>query len=414
MTVSQPSIEVRPVNPEELEEFGFVTHTTLASHGSGGFNDPMADLRPEWTLCVFEDGAMVTSFAAWPFSMRWNGARIHAAGITSVGTLPHKRRRGHLTRAMTTAFGNYRDAQQPVAILHASQAAIYQRYGFAIIAPVQDYRVDPRDIRFVGSPQPAGTVRLTDKSERETLKSLYRTYAEPRTGLLHRGDALWDGGALDEHDAKAGPVYVAIYEEDGQPQGYALYLTRPGDASGMPDRNHVVTLRELHALTPPAYVALWEHVAAHDLAELIVYTGAPIDDPLFHMLDEPRRLHTTVRDNILLRIVDVAPALSTRLYTASGRVTFELTDDRCEWNRGTWTLETQAAESSDSQAALQRSSGVADFRLDARALSALVSGARSASELYRQGALETSQPESLRGWDQLFATAYKPHCPDIF
>ena len=413
-------VEVRAANAEEMEAFGFVTHTTLASHGSGGFNDPMADLRPEWTLCVFEDGAMVTSFAAWPFSMRWNGARIHAAGVTSVGTLPHKRRRGYLTRAMTTAFGSYRDAGQPVAILHASQAAIYQRYGYAIVAPVQEYRVDPREIRFAARPPTAGQVRLTDKSERETLQSLYRTYAEPRTGLLHRGAALWDGGALDEHDAKAGPAYVAIYEEEGEAQGYAVYLTRPGDESGNPDRNHIVTVRELHALTPAAYVSLWEHVGGHDLASVLVRTGAPIDDPLFHMLEEPRRLGTTVRDNLMLRIVDVAPALSTRLYAVAGRVTFELIDERCEWNRGTWTLETQASanagatEASGAQAALTRSSGEAEFRLDVRALSALASGARSATALYEQGALETSQGERLRSWDALFATMHRPHCADMF
>ena len=369
----------------------------------------MVDMRPEWTLCVFEDGAMVTSFAAWPFSMRWNGERIHVAGVTSVGTLPHKRRQGHLTRAMTTAFGNYRDAQQPIAILHASQAAIYQRYGYAIIAPVQDYRVDPREISFVGGPQPAGRVRLTDKSEKDLLKSLYRSYAAPRTGLLHRGDALWDGGMLDEHDPKAGPVYAAIYEEDGEAQGYALYLTRAGDGGGITDRDHVVTLRELNALTPPAYVALWQHVAAQDLADAIIYKSAPLDDPLFHMLQEPRRLHAAVHDDILLRIVDVAPALSTRPYASRGSVTFELIDDRCEWNRGTWALETDG-----SQGELTRTAGAAAFRLDARALSALVSGARSATALYRQGALETSQPESLRGWDHTFETAYRPHCADSF
>lgn len=407
--MSSPSIEVRRVNPEEMEEFGFVTHTTLASHDNAGFHDPMPDMRPEWTLCVFEDGAMVTSFATWPFSMRWNGERIHIAGVTAVGTLPHKRRQGHLTRAMTTAFGDYRDAQQPVAVLHGSQAAIYQRYGFAIIAPVLDYVVDPREIRFVGSPQPAGTVRLTDKSERDLLKSLYRTYAEPRTGLLHRGDALWDGGVLDEHDPKQGPVYVAIYEEDGEAQGYALYLTRAGNDSAFTDRNHVVTVRELHALTPAAYVALWQHVAAHDLADRIIYKSAPIDDPLFHMLQEPRRLHATVHDNIMLRIVDVAPALSTRRYASTGRLTFEVIDERCEWNRGTWTLETDGARGE-----LTRSAGAADFRLDARALSALVSGARSATALYRQGALETSQPESLRAWDHTFETVYQPHCADRF
>ena len=408
-TTSAAKIEVRPINPEELEEFGFVTHTTLASHGNDGFNDPMKDMRPEWTLCVFEDGALVTTFAAWPFSMRWNGERIHVAGVTSVGTLPHKRRRGHLTRAMTTAFGNYRDAQQPIAILHASQAAIYQRYGYAIIAPVQDYRVDPREINFLGAPQPRGTVRLTDASELDILKSLYRAYADPRTGLLHRGDALWEGGVLDAHDKQAGPVYVAIYEEDGEPQGYALYLTRPGDGAGLADRNHVVTLRELHALTPSAYVALWQHVAAHDLADTLIRKSAPIDDPLFHMLLEPRRLHATVHDNILLRIVDVAPALSTRPYAESGSVTFELIDDRCEWNRGAWTLDADGQRGE-----LTRSTAAPDFTLDARALSALASGARSATDLYRQGGLDTSQPESLRTWDRLFQTAYQPHCPDLF
>ncbi len=407
-TISSPRLEVRPANPEELEDFAFVYRTALANHGNEGHNDPMADMRTEWTLCVFEDGALVTSFAAWPFSMRWNGERIHAAGVTTVGTLPHKRRRGHLTRAMTTAFGNYRDAQQPVAILHASQAAIYQRYGYAIIAPVQDYTVDPREISFVGRAEPHGIVRLTDKSELDLLKSLYRTYAEPRTGLLHRGNALWNEGPLEEHDKKDGPVYVAIYEEDGEPQGYALYLTREA-AGGSGDRDHVVTVRELHTLTPSAYVALWEHVAAHDLADTIVRKSAPIDDPLFHMLHEPRRLNARVSDNILLRIVDVAPTLSTRKYSQAGSVTFDLVDDRCEWNRGTWTLEADSA-----QGELTRSSASPEFTLDARALAALASGARSATDLHRQGALETAQPESLRAWDHLFETAHKPHCPDNF
>ncbi|MDE2640341.1 MAG: sterol carrier protein domain-containing protein, partial [Chloroflexota bacterium] len=178
---------------------------------------------------------------------------------------------------------------------------------------------------------------------------------------------------------------------------------------GVVDRNHVVTLRELHALTAPAYVALWEHVAAHDLAHTIIRKNAPIDDPLFHMLQEPRRLHATVHDNILLRIVDVAPALSTRRYAESGAATFELVDDRCEWNRGTWRLEADGEHGE-----LTRSSAAPDFTLDARALSALASGARSATDLYRQGGLETSRPESLRAWDRLFETAYRPHCPDKF
>ena len=409
MTTTAASIEVRPINPEELDEFAFVTHTTLATHSNEGFNDPMTEMRPEWTLCVFEDGAMATSFAAWPFSMRWNGERIHAAGVTAVGTLPHKRRRGFLSRAMTTAFGVYRDAQQPVAILHASQAAIYQRYGYAIISAVQDYLVDPREISFVGKRETPGTVRLSDKNELNLLKQLYRAYAEPRTGLLHRGNALWEAGPLDEHDKKTGPAYAAIYEEDGEPQGYAIYATRAGDERRIADRNHVVTLRELMALTPAAYVALWEHIAAQDLADRIIYKRAPAEDLLCHMLQEPRRLNATAHDDVLLRVVDTKAALSTRPYAEAGQVTFELFDDRCDWNSGTWTLDSDGARGE-----LTPSSSAPQFALGPRALSALASGARSATELYRQGDMETSEPESLRRWDHLFETAYKPYCADMF
>ena len=88
---------------------------------------------------------------------------------------------------------------------------------------------------------------------------------------------------------------------------------------------------------------------------------------------------------------------------------FDLVDDRCEWNCGAWTLETDGIHGE-----LTRSSATADFSLDARALSAQARGALAVMDLYRQGTLATSQPETLRTWDHIFETAHKPYCADMF
>ena len=52
-----------------------------------------------------------------------------AAGIAGVGVLPTHRRRGSLRRMMAQQLDDVRARGEPMAVLHASQAAIYGRFG---------------------------------------------------------------------------------------------------------------------------------------------------------------------------------------------------------------------------------------------------------------------------------------------
>ncbi|MFL2523524.1 MAG: GNAT family N-acetyltransferase [Candidatus Azotimanducaceae bacterium] len=52
------------------------------------------------------------------------------AGISVIGTRPEYRRQGLVRTIMTRAFAEQRERGQTLAGLWASQAAIYQRYGF--------------------------------------------------------------------------------------------------------------------------------------------------------------------------------------------------------------------------------------------------------------------------------------------
>ena len=78
----------------------------------------------------------------------------------------------------------------------------------------------------------------------------------------------------------------------------------------------------------------------------VFWQNVPSDDPLPHLLLEPKMLNVTSSDGIMARIVDVERALTLRRYPVAGTLTFEILDELCPWNRGRWQLETSTTEAS--------------------------------------------------------------------
>lgn len=414
-------VEVRAADREEMEQLRYINQMVFAEHGHAE-RDASNWLEPEWTTCVFEQGAMATSFAAWPFSMRFNGERAHVAGVTAVGTLPTKRRRGYLRAAMERALAEERDRGQSLAILYASQAAIYYRFGYAVTSFSYSFEIDPHDLNFIHHPQPDGEVTITDAKELpdggQVLKDVYREFAEPRNGLLHRGQALWDAGPLAEPAAADGPIRALLYEEDGKALGYMLFTNRDTSreeaiygyrAASGGQRDQLLLVREYAALTPAAYAALWQTLAAHDLVSRIVVPHAPADDPIRHFARDPRTLRAKVHDGLLTRVVDVERALQIRPYGAEAALAIAIQDDICDWNRRTWRIDAsrQGADVSETAAPPQLS-------MDIYALAQLATGHLSATELAKLGRIEAPDPRDLETADAMFKAQYAQYCMNHF
>lgn len=398
------AVEVRPANAEEMEQYHFINRTVFAEDAeTRGRESIWREIDPAWTLCAFEDGAMATSYATFPFTQKLAGADVPVAAVTGVGTLPHQRRRGYLRACIEEGFRRYRDAGLGLAILTASLGAIYQRFGYAITSMRAEVEVDPTEIRFASGPRPSGTVRLTDRPDQALLEGLYARYIAAKTGPILRDDLIWRTQTLDEQDKKIAGVYVAVYEEAGEPLGYAVYDTREHDYGDRAERWQKLTLRELVWLTAPAYVALWEHVASHDLAKSIAWLRAHEDDPLFYLLEEPRRAAPQWHDDVLTRVVDVPLALASRPYGGAASLRFAVVDARCDWNAGVWELETDGERSE-----VRRSGGAPQLTLPVHSLASLVTGALSASELAELGRVEVADHASLGEWDRTFAIAGRP------
>jgi predicted acetyltransferase len=413
------ALEIRPYREEEHAAFVRIPSIVFGNY-AGDDRPPPSNaigIRPEWSLCAFEDGQLATSYGAFPLVFRLNGAKAPMAGVTVVGTLPWYRRRGHLRKIMEADFQRrYEQRMEPIAGLLASIAAIYQRYGYAVCSTAVRYEIDPKMVGFAPTVPPAeGTWREGSKDELPLLERMYREFTKARNGYLHRAPVIWDGQVLGRQPAAGnpadfGPSLIAIYEEGGEPKGYLAYAAKFFEQS--PDNagpGQRVIVRDFAWNTPGAYRAIWDHLKTFDLASRIWLNSAPVDDPAPHIMLDPRELHATHRDHLLCRILDVERALPLRPYGAQGRVVFELRDELCPWNAGRWALEAGAEGS-----AVTRTKDSPQLTLDVSALVQLLFGQVAPSLAVRFGRADAAPDAPLKLWDAMLRTEYAPFCPDWF
>ena len=403
-------IEIRKLIADEMGLLGELgAYVYGGSFGDGPDNIISTANEPDWTLCAFVDGKLASSFTSIPFTMRANGTAVPMAGVSTVGTQPEFRRKGLSRRIHTQAFAEMRDRGQSIASLWASQAAIYQRYGYAMVTAQRNYEIDTVDINFFDGNFGTGeVVRKTVENGYAEAKEQYIEFISNRMCYLHRAKPLWLQNALEER-SQDGPVHLAIcYDAKANARGYIAYTLRDSKVAHSA-RPQGIEIRDFIWNSLDAYRSLWEWLRRHDLVGRIRYGAAPLDDPAPLLFAEPRLLHTIDREGLWMRIVDAPVALSTRGYNYEDEITIGLPEDSLTpWNKGNWQLRT-APE--NAQAKLTTKSP--DISLSIKSLALLYTGYVSASRLAALGLLSGSS-RAIETADRVFATHHAPHCPDHF
>jgi predicted acetyltransferase len=363
-------------------------------------------IEPKWRLCAFDAGEPVAQFVIVPTTMHWHGREISSAGVTDVFTIPTYRRRGVLRELMTRAYAQMHDAGQAVAILEASFAAIYQRFGWGVVYTGLTHDFDPRHLRFVDEIATPGRVRLVRREDaRPIVEPAYTRFAASRTLTFARRDHEWQRAfRLTSTEA---PLLVAVYEEQGETLGYVIYGVSTRSDARPSDPGQRLTVYEWVWLTPVAHRALVNYLAGHDLVDSVRMHGIPLDDPLFYATEEPRGLNTTAMDGALTRIVDLQTALTERRYHGTGRLVLGIEDTYAPWNSGVWQL-----EADENSGTMRRVTAEPHLRLTPRVLALLATGYQPASALARAGLIACADPAALSVADEIFRTSHVPFCLD--
>ncbi len=334
------------------------------------------------------------------------GGRLPTGAVSRVGVLPTHRRRGVATRLLRALVDDARERGLALMSLRASEATIYERYGFGMAGEYVSITVDPARARPVSGAEATGRIRFVAPDEvLATVESIYDASLHRRAGMVTRPASWWRRYLADALVLGTASHVVVHEREPGRPDGYAHYDLAwneggPGLGGGRG------TVHDVIAVDDATELALWGFLLDIDLVRTWQAGERPVDDIVRDALRDRRAYAVTaVDDEQWLRIVDVDRALRARTYApVPGSVTVTVEDPWIGSNCGTWRIAADGAERVEVDGELR--AGIA-------ALSAAYLGGTSWRSLAATGRVAGSTAAIERA-DALVAARPLPFCGSFF
>ncbi|TAM70667.1 MAG: GNAT family N-acetyltransferase [Microbacteriaceae bacterium] len=281
-----------------------------------------------WDGTEADAATPVATVSSWPAPLTLPGENdISAWAISSVTVAPTHRRRGIARALLEAELRTARAAGIPAAILTASEATIYSRYGFGAATRAAQLTIDTRRARWAG-PNASGRVRFrTLEQLRVEGRPVFERARRRQPGEIAVDDALWADllGIMGDGEDEVKHLRAVRYDDAaGDIQGFAVYRVGGGEEDFS---RHTVTVRYLCAATDDAYSGLWHYLVDLDLVTSVVAPLRSVDEPVIWQLSDTRAVRTSgLSDQLWLRILDVKTVLEARSYSAPAQLVLDIAD----------------------------------------------------------------------------------------
>jgi predicted acetyltransferase len=292
-----------------------------------------------------------------------------------------------------------------VATLRASEATIYERYGYGVASSSQSVEVQTARAALRPGVGAGGPVRLIDAAEAwEVLPRIYAENRSARPGTIDRPEVWWQGLRLRTESA-SGASYVAVHGKPGSESGFARYRPIDTETWFVSDQRTIV-VEDFFAPTREAYLGLLRFLLGLDLIDRVVFWMLPIDDPLPWLLVDRRAARiTAVHDETWLRIIDAQKALSTRRYQGDEVITIAVNDELLPKNSTTFTIAGDGTEPTNRRP---------ELHIGIAGLASVLLGGTTWHSLAAAGLAGPDDPAALTVADRLFAVRDAPNAGFFF
>jgi predicted acetyltransferase len=335
-----------------------------------------------------DGGTVVGAAGSYPFELTMpGGAFLRTGGVSFVFVGISHRRQGVLGRLMEAVHRDIDEREEPLAALTASEAGIYERFGYGVATIRRVTSIDRSRARFLPRFEPErASLRIVDHEDPALLGLLaerWDRFRRLQVGELDRPEK-W----LRFQIQNRGPSTTWLLHDDG----FASWKVAAEWNEGHPA--HDLELFDLAAATPEAHVALWHAVLSVDLVGSIRSRIVAPDEPLPFLLEDPRALRTVELNDLLwLFPRDVAACFATRTYGTEDELVVE--SDGRRWRVGS--------------GGVRRVRSRPDLRVERSALGPLLLGGVAPTTLAAGRRLEARSSELLHRADLLFLTQPRPH-----
>jgi predicted acetyltransferase len=340
-----------------------------------------ARLDLEQVHVIEEDGEARASTTVLPLESFVEGEWRPMGGISAVMAHPAYRRRGYAGKLMRAVLRDMRDRGVSLSLLSPFAHAFYRIFGYELTTEDIEYKLKPADLPT--SPEQS-YLRAYREEDLSALMDLYTAEAKRHTLSVRRSEAHWKKSLADKDKD------VAVYEGDGDVEGYILYKI-----SGWQDRDprRTLTVDELVAGTVRAREALLSFMAGLDPQVYGIKHFTPRGEPLHPYLSSSH-VNAKIEPDQMLRLVDVEGALGYLERVSEAPLVLDISDEVIPENAGEYTIGdgkiVRGAEAGES------------VTLDVRQLAQLYAGYLPARDLARHGLVGTSSPDALDLLEALF------------
>jgi predicted acetyltransferase len=375
-----------------------------------------AQAEPSWaetsTFAAWDGDACMGSVSQFTVDTTVpGGALLPTGAVSRVGVLPTYRRRGVATALMRRLVDDAVARGFALMSLRASEAVIYERYGFGMAGEFVDATVDPARAKPVRGATAGGSFRFVPRDQiLATVEPIYARSMHRRAGTVTRPPSWWRRYFASAVAGSKASFVVAHVDEVGVADGYAHYEVawNEGGPSLGGGRGEV---EEVVAVDASVELALWGYLFDVDLVREWRLSERPVDDVVRTAIRDRRAYRvSSVDDEQWVRLTDVGVALGARTYApVDGAVTIAVDDPWVAGNRGVWRIDgSGAARIADVEA------DRADLRVDVAAMSAAYLGGTSWHTLAATGRVAATRPGAVATADHLFAVTPKPWCGSFF
>lgn len=355
--------------------------------------------QPGRVLGAFDDELIGTARSTDTTLVVRGDTAVPNAAVSDVGVRSDRTRRGVMTDLMRTQLTDFAGRGVVTANLHASEGAIYGRYGYGPATYARDCRVDRHRAVLRGDLPAVGEVnRLGPDEARSLLPGVHAALPRDRAGMLGRAPESWEGfwAFLSRSES---PIITVAHRGRAGLDGFAVYeVNRRGETTEL-------TVHDLHAGTSQALVGLWRYLLGVDLVDVIEARARPLDEPAALLFTDPRVYRTDdVYDETWLRLVDVPAALEA-MRRDGDPIVLEVHDPMIEANSGRYLVSPDTVDRTDEPA---------DLRMNVGELAMAYFGAWRPSALASFGRVSYLADDALSAADRMFTSHHAPWCGTFF
>jgi predicted acetyltransferase len=392
-------VEIRTIAEDEFETWMRAIESAFGGHVSPeDVQNERKVIDPARCLAACDGDNIVGCASSVVFEMTVPGGTIPTVGITGVGVVPTHRRRGVNTALMRRQLDDIRDEGFAIAALFASEGGIYGRFGYGLATFDAYVDIETSRSAFVPGSEGDGRIRLVERdAAKDRYLSIFDESRLTRPGAMRMEPNWFDYEFAEKHFGEERKFFFAFHETGKDVDGVAVYTIKH-NWSGVPQNE--VELYAFDALNSSAYAQMWRFVLDLDLVSKLTAWSRPVDEPLLHLLREPRRLNMRLKDGMWVRLLDIPRALTARRYPHDGRIVFDVRDAFCPWNEGRYALDARAEG-----ATCEQTDDEAELLLTTNELAAAYLGGSTFSQLHRAGRVSEERAgaigtaDAMFGWD---------------